>query len=318
MFVALSLQCPAAESRTPREARPHDIEGLYVRAAYILDDRNISNIHGVTAMLERCTQWGHPLAAELLLDVYEGRRKGLPPHPEKAAKLAHALAQNTLKLDSNHPKAHQVQSESMFRYALYCEKGFGREKSEKEAISWMLKAANADVGRARVELARYLMDKSKPYSNPRKAMQLLRAQAKKDPYTPNVFFYLGHAYMAGYGLPRPMPQLAFECYSIGEKVKDHRAINNLAAMYEKGIATSRDLNIALQLYKKAADLGNKEASANMQRLAFIKAEIETGTPDALRVDYATMRVIEALPLSQRIRNLLSAPLRAHAEKLRRK
>ncbi len=299
----------------PREARPRDIEGLYTRAAFILDDRNISGIHGVTAMLERCTHWGHPLAAELLLDVYEGRRKGLSPQPEKAAKLAHDLAKNALQLDPTHPESTRVQRESMYRYALYSEKGFGCAKSDKEAVSWMLKAANADVGRARVEMARYLMDKSRPYANPRLALQLLRAQAKQDPYTPNVFFYLGHAYMTGLGLPRPMPQLAFECYELGEKVKDPRAINNLAAMYERGIGTSRDLTVALQLYRKAADLGNKEASANMQRLAYIKAEIETGTPHALRIDYAAMRVIEALPIPVNIRRRLTAPLRVHAEKL---
>lgn len=317
VLLAALLPVSLAENEPRREARPRDIEGLYTRAAFILDDRNIANVHGVTAMLERCTQWGHPLAAELLLDVYEGRRKGLEPQPEKAAKLARALAQTTLQLDRNHPESARVQRESMYRYALYCEKAFGCAKSEKEAVSWMLKAANADVGRARVEMARYLMDKSKPYANPRQALQLLRAQAKKDPYTPNVFFYLGHAYMTGHGLPHPMPQLAFECYELGEKVKDPRAINNLAAMYERGIATSRDLTTALHLYKKAADLGNKEASANMQRLAYIKAELETGTPHALRVDYAAMRVIEVLPIPSRIRRHLTAPLRAHAEKLRK-
>jgi TPR repeat protein len=268
-------------------------------------------------MLERCTQWGHPLAANLLLDVYEGRRKGLDAQPEKASILARHLAEGTLKLDPNHPESVRIQKESMYRYALYCEKGFGHAKSEKDALHWMLKAANADVGRARVELARYLMVKGKPYSDPRTALKLLRSQATKDPYTPNVFFYLGHAYMSGLGVPRPMPQLAFECYQMGEKVKDHRAINNLAAMYERGIVASRDLSTALHLYKKAADLGNKEASANMQRLAYIKAEIETGTPQALRVNHATMQVIERLPISRRIKELLVAPLKKHSEQIRR-
>ena len=315
LTVLMAVGSTAAE--TKEQPRPRDLEGMYTRAAYILDAPNISNVHGVTAMLERCTQWGHPLAANLLLDIYEGRRKGLEAQPEKAAMLAHNLAQGTLKLDPNHPESARIQKESMYRYALYCEKGFGHAKSEKDALHWMLKAANADVGRARVELARYLMDKGKPYSDPRTALKLLRSQAKKDPYTPNVFFYLGHAYMSGLGVPRPMPQLAFECYQMGEKVKDHRAINNLAAMYERGIVASRDLSTALHLYKKAADLGNKEASANMQRLAYIKAEIETGTPQALRVNHATMQVIERLPISKRIKELLVAPLKKHSEQIRR-
>ncbi len=299
-----------AQENAPQSARPRDLEGMYTRAAYILDDPNISNVHGVTAMLERCTQWGHPLAADLLLDVYEGRRKGLSPQPQKAAELARNLATGQLKLNPEHPESTRVQNESMFRYALYCENGYGREKSEREAVQWMLKAANAGVGRARAELARYLMDTRRPYSNPRRALQILIAQAKQDPHTPNVFFYLGHIYMRGLGLPHPMPHLAFQCYEMGERVKDPRAINNLAAMYERGIATTRNLGMALQLYKKAADLGNREASANMQRLAYIRAELETGTPHDRRVNHAATRVIETLPVSPRVKRWLTAPFRA--------
>ena len=289
--------------------RPHDLEGMYARAAFILDDRSISSVYGTTAMLEKCAQWGHPLAIELLLDVYEGRRKGLDPQPKKAAALAAGIAENKLQLDTRHPEAERVRGECLFRNALYHEKGFGCPKSEKLALQWMLNAANANVGKARVELARYLMNRKKPWSNPRKALQLLRNQAKTAPYTPNVFFYLGHMYMTGLGLPRPMPQLALECYRMGEVVKDSRAINNLAAMYERGIATSRDLTTALHLYKKAADLGNKEASANMQRLAYIKAELETATTHTQRINNAAMRVIEALPISPNAKDRLTIPFK---------
>lgn len=313
-LLLLCLQPLCAQSRG--DARPRDLEGMYTRAAFILDDSSITNVYGVTAMLETCSQWGHPLACELLLDVYEGRRKGLSPQPQKAAVLAAAVADERLKLDTHHPEAARVQRECMFRLALYHEKGFGCQRSEKEAVRWMLRAANAGVGKARVELARYLMDKKKAWGDPAKALQLLRQQAKQEPRTPHVFFYLGHMYMTGLGLPKPMPQLAFECYELGEKVKDDRAINNLAAMYEGGIATSRDLSKALQLYKKAAALGNKDASANLQRLAYIKAGLETGTPQQLRIDHAAMQIIESLPLSPRARRWFAAPFRAHAAKIR--
>lgn len=291
------------------EVRPRDLEGMYARAAFILDDRSISNVYGVTAMLEKCAHWGHPLAIELLLDVYEGRRKGLDPLPEKAATLADAVATDKLKLDPRHPEAARVRRECMFRYALYCERGFGCPESEKAALHHMLQAANEGPGKARVELARYLMDRKKTWYAPRKALQLLRNQAKADPTTPKVFFYLGHIYMTGLGLPRPMPQLALESYRLGEKMKDPCAINNLAAMHERGIATARDLTTALHLYRKAAELGNKEASANLQRLAYIKAELATGTPPATRIDNAALQVIEALPLSPRTRNWLAVPFR---------
>lgn len=305
LFLLLSFVPLHAQEK--ENTRPHDLEGMYARAAFILDDRSISSVYGTTAMLEKCAQWGHPLAIELLLDVYEGRRKGLDPQPRKAAALAAGVAENKLQTDTRHPESARVHGECIFRYALYCEKGFGCPKSEKLALHWMLSAAKANVGKARVELARYLMNRKKPWSNPRKALQLLRHQAKTAPDTPNVFFYLGHMYMTGLGLPRPMPQLALECYRMGERVKDPRAINNLAAMHEKGIATSRDLYTALHLYKKAADLGNKEASANMQRLAYIKAELETSTTHTQRINNAAMRVIEALPISDNAKNRLTRP-----------
>lgn len=317
-FCAALLLCllplPAEGQDT---TRPHDLEGMYTRAAFILDDASITNVYGVTAMLEKCAQWGHPLACELLLDVYEGRRKGLDPQPQKAATLAADVADGRLKLDSRHPEADRVKRECMFRLALYHEKGYGCQRSEKEAVRRMLATANAGEGKARVELARYLMDRKKAWGAPRVAFKLLHQQAKTDPRTPNVFFYLGHMYATGLGLPRPMPQLALECYTLGEKVKDARAINNLAAMYESGIATSRDLSTALHLYKKAAALGNKDASANLQRLAYIKAERETGTPHSLRIDHAALQVIESLPISPRARRWFSAPFRAHAAKIRK-
>ncbi len=289
------------------EVRPHDLEGMYARAAFILDDRSISNVYGVTAMLEKCAHWGHPLAVELLLDVYEGRRKGLEPNPEKAANLADAVAGDKLKLDARHPESTRVRRECMFRYALYCEKGFGCPKSEKAALQHMLHAANEGEGKARVELARYLTNRQKAWYAPRKALQLLRSQAMADPTTPKVFFYLGHMYMTGQGLPRPMPQLAMESYRLGERMNDPCSINNLAAMHERGIATAQDIPTALHLYRKAAELGNKEASANLQRLAYIKAEQATGTPPAQRVDNAALRVIEALPLAPPTRKWLATP-----------
>lgn len=314
-LIALLAVLPLTAGEEELVTRPQDIEGMYTHAAFILDDRSTDKVYGVTAMLEKCAQWGHPLAIELLLNVYEGRRKGLEAQPRKAAALAELVAEGKLVPDAHHPEQARVINECKYRYALYCEKAFGRERSEKEALRWMLRAANAGVGKARVELARYLMNPKKPYSDPRRSLQLLRHQAKLDPHTPNVFFYLGHLYMTGKGLPRPMPQLAFECYQLGEKMKDARAINNLAAMYERGIATSRDLSTALLLYKKAAALGNKEASANVQRLAYIRAELEVGTPHSLRIIHATQQLIEALPISQANKKRLSAPLRKQAAKI---
>jgi TPR repeat protein len=285
---------------------------MYTRAAYILDAPNISNVHCVTAMLERCTQWGHPLAANLLLDVYEGRRKGLDAQPEKAAILARHLAEGTLKLDPNHPESIRIQKESMYRYALYCEKGIGRAKSEHDAYEWMLKASNSGYGKARVELARYLITGKGGHKNPKTALKLLKAQAGIDATVPKLFFYMGHIYLSGEGLKKPNYERAFHYFSYGMQFNDADAINNLATMYERGIGTTVNELMALKLYKKAANLGCKQASANMQRLGYMKAGHEISTPDAVRVDNAAMQVIEALPLPENTRRNMTEPFRRHA------
>lgn len=251
------------------------------------------------------------MAAILLLDVYEGKRRALTAQPEKAALLALNIATGELQLSPEHHQSTQARLESMYRYALYCEKGIGRKKSNKDAYEWMLKASNGGYGKARVELARYLIIGKGGHKNPRIALKLLKAQAATDASVPNLFFYLGYIYQNA--RPKPNHKMAFRFYTYGEHFNDARAINNLASMYEKGIGTDKDEHKALRLYKKAAQLGNKDASANMQRLAYIQAERGSDTPYGVRVDNAAMQVIESLPLPAHMRSVLSAPFKQHAE-----
>lgn len=294
------------------------IEADYTTTAYILNDPENEAIHDVISTLERCTEHGHPLAAMLLLDVYEGKRRSLEAQPDKAAKLAAGIANGRILLNEEHPQSIQARLESMYRLALYLEKGFGVQKSARDAYEWMLKASNGGYGKARVELARYLITGKGGHKSPRMALRLLKAQAATDASVPNLFFYLGYIYLSGSGMPKPKPELAFKFFSIGEKFNDDNAINNLASMYERGLGTEKDELKALRLYKKAADLGNKEASANMQRLAYIQAERGSDTADSVRVDNAAMQVIESLPLPDHMRKNLSAPFRRHAEANRHK
>ena len=302
--------CPAADEPSYRST-----EIVYTTTALILNDPAIESIGDALNNLEYCTKAGHPEAALLLLDVYEGKRSGLSANPQKAADLAYRIAGGELVLNAEHKASVSARQECMFRFALYSEKGFGTEKSEQQAYEWMLQASNSGYGKARVEMARYLMNGKGCRKNPRTALKLLKAQAKLDKTTPNLFYYLGHIYLSGAGLPKRRPDIAFTYFSYGEKLNDANAINNLAAMYEQGIGTDADELTALRLYKKAAQLGCKAASANMQRLSYIQEGYGSDTPESVRIDNASMQVIEALPLPETTRQKLSAPFREHAQKM---
>lgn len=308
ILFALAATTARAEDEVPFSK----LETAYTTTAYILNDPSNENVHHATATLEYCAEHGHPHAALLLLDVYEGKRRGLAAQPEKAEQLARRIATGELKLNPDHKHTVTVKLESTFRYALYCEKGVGRPKSDRDAYEWMLKASNSGYGKARVELARFLITGRGGYKDPKTALKLLKAQAGIDARVPNLFFYLGHIYLNGVGLKKRYPHIAFKYFSYGEQFNDANAINNLATMYERGIGTEKDELKALRLYKKAANLGCKSASANMQRLGYMKSGHENATPDSVKVDNAAMQVIEALPLPENVRRRLSTPFRNHA------
>lgn len=289
------------------QAKPRNPEQMYRDALSTLDDVNTTTISGVLPLLEESAAQGHPGAVILLLDVYGGHRKGLDAQPAKAAGLAYQVASGELSLDARYPGAQEARQECMFRYALFCERGLGCPKNEQKAFRWMFKTAGEKVDKARVELARYAMMGTGTRKAPREAMKLLIEQARLRPDTPHLFFYLGYMYQKGLGIRRPDLKSAFKCYAYGERFDDDRAINNLAGMYEQGIGVSRDLNQALRLYKKAASLGNKDASANMQRLAYLKAEEDDVTPAMQKINRAAIKVIRAMPLSGTAHKKLSAP-----------
>lgn len=279
-----------------------DVEGMYVQARAMLEDRSIQNVAGVPMLLETCAREGHTEAIRLLLDVYEGRFKGLEANHAQAAHLAKSLAESQ-QLDKNVNGGNGVRTEAMYRLALYLEKGHGCTADKQEAYKWMERAARRDMPQARVELARYLMNGTGVKPAPQRAWQLLHRQAIANPRTPNTFFYMGHMCERGIGMPRNLRR-AFELYRMGARMNDAHCLNNLGAMFEKGYPTPRDPETALRLYRKAANLGNREASANMQRLAFkegIRANSRSATPAAQRIDNATRRVLNALPVTEESR-----------------
>lgn len=282
-----------------------DVEGMFVQARAMLEDRSIQDVTAVPMLLEACARENHPEAAHLLIDVYEGRFKGLEPNPQKAADMARGLAESD-RLDAAAGGQSHVRTEAMYRLALYLEKGSGCQQNETEAFAWMHRAAKRGMPQANVELARYLMNGTGTSPDPRKAWKLLHIQAKTNPKTPHIFFYMGHMSAQGIGMPRDARK-AFELFRMGAMLNDPRCLNNLGTMFEKGYPTPRDPESALKLYRKAANLGNREASANMQRLAFkegVRAQHSSSTPPRKRIDHATLRIIQVLPVSEYTRDRL--------------
>ncbi len=289
---------------------------MYAQASAMLDDKSIQNVSAVPMLLERCAEAGFTPAEFLLLDVYEGLYKGLEPQPEKAAQLALRLAtapEAAEREDSEEES--RMRAEATFRYALYCERGFGREQSATDAYKWMQLAAKMGLRRAQVEICRYLMLGKGHAPHPRHALAYLRAIERVAPNTPNLYYYLGTMCLKGRGLKhkRPNKRMALRYFERGAAQGDARAMNNLGAFYEQGIAVPQDSAQALRFYRKAAALGDKNASANWQRLAYksgIRSARSGSSTYSQRVDRALVRVIDALPFSIETREFLREPFLA--------
>ena len=302
------------ELRLSSKLSKWDVESMYVQARAMLEDRSIQNVDAVPMLLETCAREKHLDAALLLLDVYEGKFRGLEANPEKALTQAKAMAEGA-GIDHLSEHSSDVRTEAMYRLALYLEKGFGKAADKQEAFKWMRQAASRGKPEAKVELARYLLSGTGTKANPEQAWKLLHEQAMKNPQTPHLFFYMGYMCAQGLGMPRS-PRKAFELFRMGARLNDGRCLNNLGAMFEKGYPTPRDSEKALRLYRKAALLGNREASANMQRLAFkegARAQNISTTPTRTRINNATMHIIQALPVSEYAQDRLKGWLLHHDE-----
>lgn len=276
-----------------------DVEAMYAQAKATLEDTSVPNVESVPRLLEQCTRNGYTPATRLLLDVYEGHFKGLEARPDLACELTTKIVEMPL-YDPNDPDCVLLQKEALYRLALYKERGYGCTPDLQEAFQHMFHAAERGYGEARVQLARYLIMGKVCKPMPGVAWDLLKAQAKADPATPHVFFYMGYMCYRGLG-HRPNPRKAADFFHLGAKMNDADCMNNLAAMYESGIAVKRNAGTALTLYRRAAALGNKQASANMQRLSFKegrRAGRETGHSAGRRITNALLHVVQALPISE--------------------
>lgn len=290
-------------------AGAEDVAALYKSARTALEDERCVDVSGVPEMLEQCAAAGYEPAKLLLLDVYEGRRKGLEPQPRRAYELAVELAAAQPRADAPE-EAKRRRAQMLYRLALYLERGYGCTPQPQAAYEKMQAAAQLGLRVAQAEFARYLMNGVGHEPVPRAALHNLRILASQAPQTPHIYFYLGHIYLNGLGLRRPNAAAAKFCFELGAAHNDPLAINNLAAMYELGVGVKRDPACALRLYRRAADLGCREASVNMQRLAYrTDAGRRLNAPWGLRVRRAALRVVRVLPLDAAVRQWFESPLR---------
>lgn len=278
-----------------------EAQAMYTLARTMLEEKSITDVSSVPNLLEEAAKAGSIRGELLLLDVWEGKFKGLPKDDDKALVLAKLIAERPI--DSITPSRklarEQAQAEAKFRLALYMEKGIACKAAPIEAFAWMNAASQQGHPAAKVELARYYMQGIGCPQDYQMSIKLLKEQDELDYTAPNLYFYLGYICEQGLGLSAPRLKWALSCYEKGAKLDDARATNNLASMYERGAGVAADYAAALRYYRAAANLGNKDASVNMQRLAYLLDQKDNKgqrEPWYLRVNRGYLQIINSLPI----------------------
>ena len=283
-----------------------DVEGMYAQAKATIEDATQSNMEGVPIMLEACVRNGYAPAARLLIAVYEGRYKGLPAKPSEACTLVRTLAESRATAPQDDSWS-ELCVEAMLHLARYAERGYGCTADDTEAYTWYSRAADAGLPEARAEQARLLMLGRGVKRDEHTAWKHLHHLAQTHPQTPHIFFY-----MASICYSHNARTKAAKLLYMGALQHDADCLNNLGSLYERGTVVAEDTAVALSLYRKAAALGNKQASANMQRLAYkegIAATAPEETPAHTRLANAVRRVVEILPINEHSKERLLLWLR---------
>lgn len=305
LYGAPAAAAPGDGAASSSKSKRADVgEEKYKEAVQALRSSK-SKMATVTSDLRESADAGYEPAVFLLWDIYDGKYMGFSNSLQnEGTKIAFELASGTSPWEKCQ-KNKDVRLEAQYRSALYLERGSGCAQSHKLAYNWMRKAAEGGSGKARVEFARFCMNGDKKHRpDAQLALRILLEQQRNDDSVPNLYFYLGHMYFNGLGLNGPDRKKALDFFTKGAEKGDVRAMNNLAFMYEHGIATSRDVDKAIRYYKMSAAGGNREAAANMQRLA-CRMEMNSSRAVA-RVDTVGMRIVRFLFLPRCIKELLAA------------
>ncbi len=240
-------------------------EELFVLARTLLVDKSVTDVSAVPRLLDDSARAGFIPARLKLLEVWEGKFRGLAAQPDKAYTLADEMAREVLAADAP-ATAHAAQQQAMLRLARYLENTISTHSSKRQAFHWMHEAARRGYPVARAELARYYLLGIGCQKDPIAALKLLKQLTKDAPETPKIYFYLGYLCHKGLGLSRPYYAHAFKYYNLGMQRNDASATNNLATLYRQGLGTEKNTQLALRYYRLAGALGDKTAATNMQEL----------------------------------------------------
>lgn len=108
----------------------------------------------------------------------------------------------------------------------------------------------------------------------RSFLMFSKAAAMKDA---NGLYNLGTCYVQGYGCTKDM-DLALDCFRSASELGHPGAINNLGGFYRDGIIVRKDVGMAFKWFEKAAQLGNAYGQLNLglayQRGEGVAADVE--------------------------------------------
>jgi tetratricopeptide (TPR) repeat protein len=144
--------------------------------------------------------------------------------------------------------------------------GEGTTQSHPEAFKWYLKSANAGYQYAQFHIAlAYRMGYGVDENASEAAKWARKSADQGNAYGQNE---IGEFYFKGYGVEKNLPE-AVKWFQKSAAQNNKYAQNNLAEMYEKGLGgLTKDINMAVSLYRKAAKQDISDAKNSLKRLGY--------------------------------------------------
>ena len=183
--------------------------------------------------------------------------------------LAYALGRGIAKDDAEAVRWYRKSADQNYPNAqsglggMYAQ-GRGVMKDEAEAIKWHRKAAEQNFPISQATLGLMYAEGRGVAKDDVEAVKWFRKAAEQS----NAFSqnYIGVMFRTGRGVVKSDAE-AVRWYQIAADQNEPYAQSNLGAMYERGLGgLSRDLNMAIALYRKAAAQGNEPAKQSLSRL----------------------------------------------------
>eukprot|EP00005_Dracoamoeba_jomungandri_P000332 CAMPEP_0174257228 /NCGR_PEP_ID=MMETSP0439-20130205/6399_1 /TAXON_ID=0 /ORGANISM="Stereomyxa ramosa, Strain Chinc5" /LENGTH=285 /DNA_ID=CAMNT_0015340225 /DNA_START=226 /DNA_END=1079 /DNA_ORIENTATION=+ len=159
-----------------------------------------------------------------------------------------------------HPRA-------MYNLGCLYDKGSGVPKNNVKALAWYTKSAQFGYHRAQCNLGIKYERGEGVDKDVEKAIYWLTLSAEQQ--NVRAMVNLGGLYLEGVdGISKEIAnEKAFELFSKAAQSHDLDAYFNLAGMYERGIfPVNKDIHIAKEWYKLAAEMGDKDAAENYEKL----------------------------------------------------